>query len=147
MSEERTKELADFKLFSGCLTDLMVAELPDEARELGLDEWEIQKVVEGRMRAANVYDPKVWFSHLIVDVRVIGNAAEFNLIFRKWVTDHVSGQSAFATTWESGYLGNIRAGNLEAGQEIMNGLSDLTDEFLRGFLQANDSMCLERHTR
>lgn len=159
LAEQKTEELAErFRLYNGCLPmNLIVEDLSDDAKEIGLNWGAIQNALESRLRGAHLYStlenlPETWkrasllfpdkefaalnTAQLYVRVSVVGLANNITLAYKKWVADELSGVGAYATTWETGSFG-IAA---EAGF-IMNYLAEHVDQFLVEFLRVNEVDC------
>lgn len=151
--EERAERV---HLYNGCLpVDIIVEVLSDDAKEIGLSREAIQNALESRLRGAHLYATPENFSEtvkrarllfpgrllnvisfLYVRVSVIDRAFAITVAYRKWVTDEMSGVKTYATTWETGSVGNTNS----AGH-VMNSLAEHMDKFLVEFLRVNENDC------
>lgn len=157
--EQETKEMAErFRLYNGCLPmDIIVEELSDDAKEIGLSREAIQNALESRLRGTHLYaTPEslvetvkraslvfpdkelagLRTAQLYVRVSVINHAFAITVAYRKWVIDDLSGVTAPATTWETGSIGI----NLVASS-VINSLAGHMDRFLVEFLRVNEADC------
>ena len=135
-AEERVNR---FQLFDRCKPmNLLVEDLPSDALDIGLDEASIQAATESRLRSARLYTSDASAtSYLYVNVNVAGRSFSFSLNYKKTVTDLASGETAFATTWETGLTG-LHGG--DAGY-ILSAISRNLDRFLVEFLRVNEGAC------
>ena len=136
-----TQELSDydrFKLFNECgPMDLAVEDYGDAGwADIGLTVDRIQTMAESRLRAARLYDVTA-FPILYVNVNVVTRGFSLGVEYRKVVYDRVSGETNYATTWESGSVGTHSG---DAGF-ILQGLSEYLDRFILEYLRVNEDAC------
>ena len=140
ISEEQLspeQSYAKFQLYNGCSpTNLIVGELSDKGREIGLSVKSIQAAAESRLRAARLYD-ETSINNLFISIAVINNAFGMNLSFHKIVLDPVSELIYQAPTWSSNHTGTHGG---DAGF-IMSSLAGRIDIFLVEYLRVNESDC------
>ena len=128
---------AKFQLYNGCVPmKLVVAELSDKGREIGLSGESIQAAAESRLRASRLYDESA-FDTLFINITVVNNAYAMVLSFHKFVFDLISSLTHQTPTWistKTGTHGNDRG-------YIMSSLSEEIDIFLVEYLRVNESDC------
>ena len=131
--------LERFELFNACRPMALVVEsLNDDAGKIGLSKDTLQAAAESRLRAARLYAEEVEKTHgsyLYVNVTVVGRAFSTDIHYQKPVTDEF-GVLSLTTTWDTSFVGT--AGD---ASYIVQGLSQLLDEFLVAFLRVNEEAC------
>ena len=137
---EATAASDRFRLFADCgPMGLVVEELNEDATKIGLTKESIQAAAESRLRSARLYntngDP-----YLSIQVNVAGRGFSVRLEFRKWVSDPLSGEEAYAATWKNGATGIAASGS----GFILSTISQYLDRFLVEFLRVNEAACEKR---
>ena len=136
--EERNNR---FRLFSNCSRmDLVVENLPADAKKIGLTTEAIQAAVESRLRSARLYDSERLVPYLYINVLVVGNSFSVSVEYKKSVYDSLSGESMPATAWELSTTGSHGG---DSGY-ILSTVSRNMDRFLLEFLRVNEKACEER---
>ena len=130
-----------FRLFSDCSPmQLVIDTLDSNEKKIGLTDEAIQAAVESRLRSARLYTSDKSKPFFYVKVHVIGNAFSIRLFYYKSVYDPLSGNGAYAPTWNSGVTGTHGG---DAGY-IRSAISELMDQFLVQFLRVNENACEKR---
>ena len=134
------EQYARFKLFADCGPMLLVVEeLTEPAKKIGLTEEAIQAAAESRLRSARLYsagaDP-----YLYIQVNVVGGGFSVILKYKKLVSDPLSGEEMYAATWDTGSTGT-HSGNPGF---ILSIASGLLDKFLVEYLRVNEEACGKR---
>ena len=134
---EEVSDIDRFELWNDCQAmDLLVVELGQDAAETGLTKEAIETAVRSRLRAARLYDADA-SPYLYVYVRVVGDAFNIDVGYRKLVVDPASGQSSYATTWNAGGAGT----HGRDGNYILTNTSGRIDRFLDEYLRVNADVC------
>ena len=116
-----------------------------DAEEIGLTTARLQTASELRLRSARPYregKPEVGDGvsrpFVYVNVNVVGSAYDISVTYKKVVLDLASGESNFATTWDTSSAGTHgRSG----ASFILSQLSQRLDEFLVEYLRVNEEHC------
>ena len=128
-----------FGLFAACKPiAVLVEDPPPGALELGLTRAGLHTAVEGRLRAAQLYNTDPYSTPLLyLAARVSGAAASVRLELHKDVLELESGITGAAPTWWSGGHGE------HGGQPgtILNTVAHYVDEFLAEYLRVNFADC------
>ena len=131
---------ARFQLFADCgPMQLTVEKLSEDAKKIGLTEESIQAAAESRLRSARLYSTEA-DQYLYINVNVVDVAFSARLEFNKVVSDPLSGERLYATTWNSSSTG-AHAG--DSGY-ILSSVSRHLDRFLVEFLRVNEEACGKR---
>ena len=127
-----------FRLFNECRPmDLVVEDYDDDdAEAIGLTEARIRTLAESRLRAARLYDADAG-TWLYVNVNIEARGFSLSLDYKKLVYDAISGETRYATTFESGGAGSH---GRNAGF-ILQGLSEYLDGFILDYLRVNEAAC------
>ncbi|MDE2887651.1 MAG: hypothetical protein OXR72_05500 [Gemmatimonadota bacterium] len=145
------RKIYDFQLNTKCRgVNLVVEQLSDDARKMGLQKKKIVTAVESRLRSANLYDPNPYGSpeghytpkpYLYVNINVVGPAFSARLELTKYINDPLSGRSGSAATWKQGSLGTH--GN--RSDYIVSAVRELMDHFVNEWYKVNkpDGKCVE----
>ena len=134
---EEVSDLDRFQLWNDCRAmDLLVVELGQDAADIGLTREAIETAVRSRLRTARLYDADA-SPYLYVNVRVVGDAFNIDVGYRKLVVDPASGQSSYATTWYRGVVGT----HGRDGNYILTNTSGSIDRFLDEYLRVNADVC------
>ena len=129
--------LERFQLLTNCTPiDLVVEGLSDDAADIRLTTERIRTIAESRLRAARLYDSASSLN-LYVRIGVVGPAFSTEVEFRKVLLDAVSASVFTASTWEESRLGTHGG---DAGY-ILQGLSELLDDFVLNYLRVNADAC------
>ena len=131
---------ARFQLFSDCgPMQIFVEELDEDAANIGLTEGPILAAAESRLRSARLYSTEA-DQYLYINVNVVDVAFSARLEFNKVVSDPLSGERLYATTWNIGSFGT------HAGDSgfILSDISQHLDKFLVEFLRVNEEACGKR---
>lgn len=132
-----------FDLWTGCKPlDLVVEGLDEDALDIGLQEDDIVKSVQSRLRAARIFgasEDAVLYVHVGILPRTIPSRGVYVLDFslERLLHDQDSDLNNFATTWESGSFGIIDDG----AEGILSEISKHTDEFIDEYLRVNAEAC------
>ena len=130
-----------FRLFNACRPmELVVENLSPDAQAVGLTRERIQLAAESRLRAARLYTEsreKANYAYLYINIHVVSPAYHIAVKYKKWVTDLVNNSNGSATTWATNGTG-AHSGNAD---RIIQLLSGHLDEFLAGYLRANEPAC------
>ena len=137
-------ELESFELFADCqpiyLTVFVQADAPEVS---GLTEERVKTVAESRLRAARLYEsdieilPNIGMLHVAVYVQEQTRAAISKIEFLKPFSDQFTGQYRHTGTWETNRIGIAGVdGNL-----VMQGVSEMMDEFINEYLRVNEQSC------
>ena len=165
-----TRNKERFELFSDCHPiNLIIEELTDDAKKIGLTKERVQNVAESRLRSARLYkeedilhkedgiayveavleEAKALVEgaylnevYLYVTVHVVGHGVSISLEFKKRVDDQHE-HSGLAITWDA------RSAGTHGGDPgfIISGLSESMDKFLVEYLRVNESACEGRVQR
>ena len=137
---EEVSDFDRFRLWNDCgAMDLVVAELDQDAAEIGLTKEAIETAVRSRLRAARLYDADArsyLYVRVSVVVSVVGGGFNVEVDYNKPVVDPASGQSNYASTWDEGGVGISRDGNY-----ILTVTSRFMDRFLDEYLRVNADAC------
>ena len=132
-------DLDRFRLFNECTPmDLAVEEYRGDAdwADVGLTADRIQTMAESRLRAARLYDGTA-LAYLYVNVNVLSGIFSVGVDYKRQVYDALSGETNYATTWNSGSVGTHGG---DAGY-ILQGLSEDLDRFILEYLRVNEDAC------
>jgi len=134
-------ELNRFKLYNNCRPMMLVVEeLPDDAKEIGLTRRRLLSATEARLRSARLYTDDYERSqgaYLYVNVLVVGRAFNLTVQYNKSLYDPLSDLFLTAATWTRG---NTGAHGGDAGY-IMQAVYEKIDEFLLAYLRVNEEDC------
>ena len=138
MAEDSTAPIDTdrFKLWNECKPIALVVELKtNDTAKFDLKEERIETLFRSRLRAARIYTDysSPW---LYVNVTVAGSAFNISLFLRKFITDSISDEKGFATTWYQGTTGQ----SPDAGF-ILQSVSENTDKFIDEYLRVNAKAC------
>ena len=137
---ETSTALDRFRLFADCgPMGLVVEKLHEDATKIGLTKESIQAAAESRLRSARLYSTEV-NQYLYINVNVAGGGFNVGLEYKKWVSDPLSGEEAYAATWENGSTGTHGG---DSGY-ILSAISRHLDQFLVEFLRVNEAACEKR---
>lgn len=150
-----------FELFNSCLPVDLFVDVSEDGIPFGLTEDRVRILAESRLRAARLYDdsagPYVGVSFdasISPDEREL--AFSMRVRFYKQVLDlerflrlvaadldsmdafSFSVLSIFSQTWETGRIGGVGERD---GSFIMQGLSEMVDEFILEYLRVNEAAC------
>ena len=129
-----------FQLFTNCEPMRLLMEgFNKHSSKIGLTFKPIRNAAESRLRAAELYTPKLLGtdSFLYININVVQQAFGISLEFWKKVRDEYSGQIYSTITWRvmrTGLHGNDPS-------YIVNAVSQSLDEFLAEFLRVNEKAC------
>ena len=130
-----------FQLFNGCRPmRLVVADLPSDAKEIGLNRDRLRFAAESRLRSARLHtDSRAESASALLSIRagVLGMSFYVQLGYAKMVSDHASGREGLAETWNAGGYGTH---GKDAGY-ILQALSGYLDRFLAEYLRVNEPAC------
>lgn len=118
---------------------VIVADLNEDAKQLGLREQIISSKVELRLRQNGIIPIDTWSFErnffLYIHIMVVGEAFSFEINIQRWVYYFIKNKeySIFATTWKKGITGTHS--NNESF--ILNKLLDGIDMFCNEFLKVN----------
>ena len=143
-SAEKVSDLDRFQLWNECKPlFLLVRNLDEGAKEIGLTKQQLEIAARSRLRAARIYSAEVQsgpqvFYYVNVD---IGKGGTFLVLVElwKWVEDELRGITGFwrATTWKTYGYGTH-------GQDpttLVSLVSQLTDKFIDEYLRVNEDSC------
>ena len=134
-SNQRIKR---FELFNDCRPmSLIIENLSDDAKKIGLTRAHLYRVAESRLRSARIYqdDYSQLKEYLYVNVHVVGSAFSASLRYNRRVTNE-HGHNGIASTWVQGYTGSA-----DSASSVAFGLSELMDMFLAEYLRVNEDAC------
>lgn len=135
------EDLTRFQLFTNCgKMDLVVENLSEDAKKIGLTKKAIANAVESRLRSAKLFSKKEPASYLYIYVNVIGHAFGTSVAFNKPLYDAYTGMTFPATTWTGGATGTHGSNS----GYIMSYISQHIDEFLVDYLRVNGKACEKR---
>ncbi len=133
---EKVTDYDRFQLWNSCQPmDLFVSDLHKDA-DIGLTREAILVAVRSRLRAARLYEADELFSHLYVNVNVVGQAHNISIQYYKHLEDTASGETGYAATWDTGGTGTHRSADY-----ILSGVSQYTDRFIDEYLRVNADSC------
>jgi len=117
----------------------VIDDLPAGAAALGVTTERIADVVEARLRRAGIRPESEVLRdyHLLVRIRIAGQAFQVSLLFVRTVT-YTSRETRFvlaAPTWEAGSIGALESN----AANVVASLDPLLDRFLTAFLAVNQS--------
>ena len=126
------------KLFADCQpVHVVVEELTEAEKEIGLTRKQIMTAAESRLRPARIFSEELALPLLDIAVTVVGRAFNITLLQYKGVKDSLSGEEGNAITW-------IRAVNGTHSSDrtyILSVLSTLLDEFIAEYYRVNQDAC------
>ena len=129
-----------FNLFTRCAElSIIIETLPEDAKDMGLTETELEVAVRSRLRAARIYDADAVYPpspSLYLNVNYVGSAFHIKLMLSKRLNDPVSNLSGRAGTWFAGTTGVSRRADF-----IISSVSRLMDEFIDEYLSINEEAC------
>ena len=142
-----TKNEERLKFFNVCEPFYLVIEdLNDDAKEIGLTKDRVQNLIESRLRSARIYKDgsaylPITFTrpYLYVNINVVGRAFSVSLEFKKPVTDEYE-HAGLAPTWDVSSTGT----HGKDPRFIVSVLSELMDKFLVEYLRVNETACEKR---
>ena len=153
---EKLEGVERFELFAHCRPmRLLVENLSNDAKELGLSEDVIWTAAESRLRSAGIYTEEVepFGRMLYVRVGVAGGAYAVEVDFLKSFVDYSlavetdslldalqSGGYGKATTWDSSGLGTHGT----RPEVVMGEVARHLDRFLADYLRVNEDHCASR---
>ena len=127
------------RLWTGCApVSLVVEDLNDEAKSIGLLESRIETVVRSRLRGARIYDDDSSLGYFYVNVNVSGPAFSVSISLAKWVEDIISREWGLVKTWDVGVTGTHGGSD---SQFILSTVGEYTDHFVDEFLRVNADAC------
>jgi hypothetical protein len=123
---------------------VVIEDLSESARRLGLSEESIRAKVELQLRRYGIIatqDSRANYSYLYVRITVAGKGPygfNLNVAWKRPIFYIVDGKSyeTTATTWEKGGAGI--ASEIGGVQLIMSGIADKIDIFISNYLKANE---------
>ena len=118
---------------------LAVGKLSEDAKKIGLTKESIEDAAESRLRSARLYNPYA-LPYLGINVNVGKTAMGVELEYNKWVFDPLSGENAYAGTWDIGGTGTHGG---DSGF-ILSVVSQHLDKFLVEYLRVNEAACGKR---
>ena len=124
-------------------TDLMVANIPDNAAAIGLTKDKIIVAARSRLRAARIYSEsrtETGYSHLVIQVKMTGLVFLMSLEYRKAVMDLATKLSGGAATWSIGALGQ----HGHNAVFVSSHAEELVDTFIDEYLRVNQEACEKR---
>ena len=126
-----------FQLFNECRRVSVSVQLNDEGG-LGLTEESVRDTVELKLRSARLFDADdLLGDHLLVFVDVGPQAFTVSSNFQRWVSESISGESWYATTFDIGYFGSHGSDT----DFILQGVERSVDDFILEYLRANEEAC------
>ena len=156
------KDIEMFQLWNNCYAiGLVVENLDNDAKNIGLTGERIQTMIESRLRGARIYTSmddvyasvdEDYGAYLYVRVRyldggliggVFGISLNYDtLVHRNWRGDN-GVETNFATTWDAISIGHTNTIGQSVGQSgfIMQHLSEMTDSFINEYLRVNADTC------
>ena len=126
-----------FRLFNECRRISAIVGVNDDAVELGLTEEAVQNAVELKLRSARLYDESDLGDYLAVRVDVYSQAFTVSSNFRRWVSESISGESGYATTFTKYYIGTSGS-NIDY---ILQSAVQSVDDFILEYLRLNEEAC------
>ena len=131
-------EVDRFRLYTGCKPmDLVIEDLNDDTKGIGLTRDRIRVTIESRLRSARLYRSDPGPSYLYVNVIGSSRVFSISLEFKKRLYDRLTDLTSYATTWHTGGAGS----HGDNARIIPSHLSELVDEFLVEYLRVNGSAC------
>ena len=128
----------DFQLWNACRpTHLVVQGLNNDAAEMGLTKERIETLARSRLRAARIYRNSLFETYLYVRITVISRAFATEIKFKKYLFDPISEENYHAPTWTAESVGT----HGQNASFILQGLSELVDEFIDEYLRVNAEAC------
>ena len=125
-----------FRLFNECRRFPVSVIVTDD--ELGLTEEAVQDAVELKLRSARLYDESdLLADYLLVRVNVTLQAFTVSSDFQRWVSESISGESWYATTFDIAYFGS-HGSDIDF---ILQGVERSVDDFILEYLRANEEAC------
>ena len=130
-----------FRLCNACRPmEIVVEDLDKDTKAIGLTRDRLQVTAESRLRAARLYtedSAKANGTFLYVRAAVLGRAWSLHVKYFKTVSDPVSGETRFASTWPASSFGT-HTGN---PGYIIQVLSENLDKFLVEYVRVNEKDC------
>ena len=136
--DEQPKQ--DTRLISHCAGMKLVVQLQEDEGGIGnvREFWQsIQNAAESRLRSARLLDDEHPTQSLVVHVAVIGEAVSISISLQRFLSDTGYGLSGWVGVWEMGFVGTHSYNT----QFILGALSTNIDDFLTGYLRANEESC------
>ena len=137
LTEERTR----FKLFTNCKpVDLVVENLDQAARRIGLTETDIIAAAESRLRSARIYTADKTGPYLYINVTVSRAAFSLRTSLNKRLFDPISGTHSLTETW------NRTSTGIHGGKSgfILSNIAKHMDQFIVQFLRVNEKACEQK---
>ena len=135
---EKVTDRDRFALWNGCQpVRLLVEDLPERAKAIGLSTSRIETAVRSRLRGARMYSDERLWPYLYVNVNVVGAAFGYKLELNKWVKDEASGEEDMAETWGRGGVGT----HGKNPSYVLSAIGELTDLFIDEYLRVNADAC------
>ena len=129
-----------FQLFNNCEPMRLVVEnLSDDAKAIGLTTERLVVAAESRLRGARLYTGDRFGPYLYVNVNVVGGGFSTSLEYKKSVRDLASGEVYLTKTWDTGGAGTH--GRTGGAEFIVSGVSRYLDQFLTAYLRVNEAAC------
>ena len=131
-----------FQLFNHCnAMSLIISDLSEDAKDLGLTQDSLRYAIESRLRAARLYSSSKQEGQamLIVGVSVLERSFNVEIHLAKDVTDVATGIKNIATTWTSGTIGTANQSSF-----ILSSVQRNMDKFLTEYLRVNELACESR---
>lgn len=129
--------LERFQLYSACQPmKLIIANLSDDAHEIGMTENMVQNTVESRLRSARLFDSD-GIEQLFVGVNILSNAFSIRVEYMKYVNDLRSHEFDYSPTWATGRFGT----HARSVDFVLSSLSQSIDQFLTEYLRVNEPDC------
>ena len=136
-----------FELWARCQPmELVVEDLSNSTKKIGLRKAEIERAVRSRLRGARIYTDKLGDHFLYVRVSIVGSAYSARVAFSRVVEALLVGTLTpkgrgrilgFAATWETSSLGIHR----DRPDYILSTVARHTDEFIDEYLRVNADAC------
>lgn len=143
-AQDTDERMDTFALFTRCSeVDLVVEQLPEDARDLGLTKETLERAARSRLRSARVYSdaPKSLVPYLYINVNVVSPAHSVQVEFHKRLFDPTSGHFGFPATWDQGLTGTHGRGGDAGASFVVQGLSMIMDEFIDEYMRVNADAC------
>ena len=145
LAQDPEARMDTFALFTGCSEiRLVVEQLPEDARDLGLTRETLERAARSRLRSARIYHDgpaSVSYPYLYINVNVVSPAHNVLVEFEKRLVDPTSGHFGFATTWDRGLTGTHGRGGDVGASFVIQGLSRIMDEFIDEYMRVNGDAC------
>ena len=133
-------QYARFQLFADCgPMRLVITQLSEDAKKIGLTTEAIQAAAESRLRAARLCSAET-NPLLVIAVNVVGQAFNVGPRYNKEVLDPLSGFRFLTPFWNANFTGQ-HGGN---SGYILSGVSGQLDKFLVKYLRVNEEACGKR---